>query len=146
MKLLLDTHVALWIVSEPERLSRKALRAFRSSEELFLSIASLWELAKKIAVGKLQLAPGWARNLPSTLVRDGVQTLPVQPDDCDALVGLPLQKNRDPFDRMLLAQALQRDLALMTIDKNMKGHGVKVVWLKARNHSQQSWRFNALRH
>mgnify|MGYP001032705152 CR=1 FL=1 len=128
MKLLLDTHAALWIVSEPGRLSRKALRAFQSSDELFLSIASLWELANKIAVGKLQLAPGWARNLPAALARDGVRLLPVHPDDCTQLAELPLQKNRDPFDRMLLAQALQRDLALMTIDKDMKGHGVNVVW------------------
>ena len=128
MKLLLDTHAALWWVSDPGRLSPKATRHFKSSEEIFLSIASLWELANKIAVGKLTLAPGWARSLPGALARDGVQLLPVQPDDCDALAELPLKKNRDPFDRMLLAQARRRELALLSIDKDMKGHGVKVVW------------------
>ena len=128
MNLLLDTHAALWMVSDPSRLSRRALREFKSGEEIFLSIASLWELANKIAVGKLTLAPGWARSLPGALARDGVQLLPVQPDDCDALAGLPLKKNRDPFDRMLLAQARRRELALLSIDKDMNGHGVKVVW------------------
>ena len=63
MNLLLDTHAALWMVSDPSRLSRRALREFKSGEEIFLSIASLWELANKIAVGKLTLAPGWARSL-----------------------------------------------------------------------------------
>lgn len=128
MKLLLDTHAALWMVSAPERLSQQALREFKTADEIFLSIASLWELANKIAVGKLTLAPGWARSLPGALARDGVQMLPVHPDDCDALAGLPLKKNRDPFDRMLLAQAQRRELALLSIDKDMKGHGVKVLW------------------
>ena len=128
MKLLLDTHAALWMVSDPTRISRKALNAYKTGDEIFLSIASLWELANKITVGKLQLAPDWTRTLPSALARDGVRLLPVHPDDCNALAQLPLKKNRDPFDRMLLAQARQRDLALLTTDKDMKGHGVKVVW------------------
>lgn len=127
MNLLLDTHAALWLVSAPEKMSATALKAFRTSGEVFLSIASLWELANKIAIGKLELNSGWAQRLPDSLAKDGVRLLAVTPEDCTRLSTLPMH-HRDPFDRMMVAQALQRDLALVSVDAVLKLYGVKVVW------------------
>ncbi|MEY4485384.1 MAG: hypothetical protein RL693_2836 [Verrucomicrobiota bacterium] len=127
MNLLLDTHAALWLVSAPEKMSAPALKAFRTSGEVFLSIASLWELANKIAIGKLELSSGWSQRLPDALAKDGVRLLGVTPEDCNRLSTLPMH-HRDPFDRMMVAQALQRDLALVSVDAELKLYGVKVVW------------------
>ncbi|MEN9677110.1 MAG: hypothetical protein RIS76_3006 [Verrucomicrobiota bacterium] len=127
MNLLLDTHAALWIVSSPERVGAGAARAYRAGGDVFLSVASLWEMANKVGVGKLHLAPGWAHSLPTALARDGVRLLNVEADDCLRLSTLPLH-HRDPFDRMLVAQALQRRLAILSVDKALGPYGVRVVW------------------
>lgn len=107
MKLLLDTHCWLWALAEPERLSSAArdLLVDRTNH-VYLSIASLWEVTIKTALGKLDLAAG-LREIVDLSLRDlGVRLLPIE---------LP-HLERHPFDRMLVAQAQAEDLALVTAD------------------------------
>lgn len=127
MNLLLDTHAVLWLVGAPEKLSPSALRAYRAGSDLYLSVATLWEIANKVAVGKLSVDRGWANSIPAALAKDGVRLLHVEPEDCARLSTLPLY-HRDPFDRMLVAQALQRKLAVLSVDDALRPYGVKVVW------------------
>lgn len=127
MNLLLDTHTVLWLVGEPEKLSPSAIRAYHAGSDLYLSVATLWEIANKVAIGKLDVGEGWAHSIPAALAKDGVRLLHVEPEDCARLSTLPLH-HRDPFDRMLVAQALQRKLAILSVDKALEPYGVKVVW------------------
>lgn len=127
MKLLLDTHALLWLLHEPGKVSASARRHLAGSDEAFVSIATLWEMANKVAVGKLHLSTDWSKLLPSLVVSRGVKLLQIEPEDCARLSTLPVH-HRDPFDRMLVAQALQRRLAILSVDEALEPYGVKIVW------------------
>jgi PIN domain nuclease of toxin-antitoxin system len=126
--LLLDTHLILWAAFEPERLSPKARRQLQSRAlPLAFSHASLWEVAIKTSLAR----PGFAvdsRMLRQALVAEGFIELPVAPAHIARVAGLPWV-HRDPFDRMLVAQAMEESLTLLTADPTLKGYGrfVKVV-------------------
>ena len=126
--LLLDTHLILWAAFEPGRLSSKAQRQLQSREPtLAFSHASLWEVAIKTSLGR----PGFSvdsRLLHQALVAEGFIELPVAPFHIARVAGLPWV-HRDPFDRMLVAQAMEEGLTLLTADPTLKGYGrfVKVV-------------------
>jgi PIN domain nuclease of toxin-antitoxin system len=116
MKLLLDTHAWLWWQMAPERLSKAALAALGAEEnDVFLSAVSSWEMAIKIAAGRLQLPRALSEMVPESLMQDGFINLPIQPAHCFALSELPMH-HRDPFDRMLVAQALAEDCTLVSAD------------------------------
>lgn len=124
MDLLLDSHAALWMVAAPERLSQKAATALSSSDHaVYLSVVSIWELEAKAALGKLPL-PGHVWN---NLDAIGVIILPVGRLHALAVSRLPMH-HRDPFDRMLVAQAMVEGLALVTVDRKLPAYGVPVLW------------------
>lgn len=126
--LLLDTHLILWAAFEPARLSVKASRQLRSRElPLAFSHASLWEVAIKTSLAR----PGFAvdsRLLHATLLSEGFIELPIAAAHISRVAELPWI-HRDPFDRMLVAQALQDKLTLLTADATLKAYGrcVKLV-------------------
>ena len=123
MRLLLDTHVVLWWRLDSRRLHEDARRAIESADRVLVSAASAWEVAIKIALGRLRLKDPF-----STLVaRSGFDELPVTFAHTERLAALPVHYG-DPFDRMLVVQAQVEDLTLVTHDRALEPHGVAVIW------------------
>ena len=127
MKLLLDTHVWLWWQLAPERLASSTKEAIGSLDnEVLLSAVSSWEMALKIAAGKLQLPRPLSEMVPESLLQDGFINLPIQPAHCYVLMELPMH-HRDPFDRMLIAQALVEDCTLVTADRQIQFYSARIL-------------------
>ena len=116
MKLLLDTHILLWAVSDPHNLTPKIQQALASEEiTVFVSMASLWELRIKESIQKISLPDDFYQQL----IPAGYELLPIHLSHIERLGQLPLY-HRDPFDRLLIAQALQEKLILVTEDQEIK--------------------------
>ena len=129
MRVLLDTHVALWIVAGDPRLSPCARRTYEEAEVLYFSVASLWEIGIKLGLRRadLSLSADWWQVLPGELTRQGVLRLEVTPEHCREVSLLPLH-HRDPFDRMLLAQARVESCALLSVDHQLDAYGITRIW------------------
>lgn len=128
MKLLLDTHTFIWWDSEPERLSPAAMALCADrANELILSAASLWEMQIKRQLGKLSLRLPLAQIVTHQQTTNGVGVLPVTEAHVFALEGLPTP-HRDPFDRLLVAQAISEGAALVTVDPVFAAYPVEVHW------------------
>lgn len=128
MKLLLDTHVFIWWDSEPDKLSPQALSLCQNQENvLLLSVASVWEMQIKIQLGKLKLQLPLAQVIDGQKQTNGVQVLPVELGHVLALDGLPAF-HKDPFDRLLIAQAQMEDAVLISADPTFTQYPVRVVW------------------
>ena len=121
--MLLDTHVLLWSLQQPERLSRTVLDIFRDADTtIVVSVVILWEVAIKTAVGKLQ-APA---NLPDHVLSLGHEILPVDARHAWRVQTLPLH-HHDPFDRVLAAQAQIEDLPLITHDRLLERYDIRII-------------------
>ena len=128
MKLLLDTHALLWMSDASGRLSAKAAATIMDGRnDLLLSVASWWEIAIKISLGKLELKSDWAPALKREMRHNGITWLSVRPDHCERVCLLPFH-HRDPFDRLLVAQAQVEKLAVVTADPHFAPYGIDVVW------------------
>jgi PIN domain nuclease of toxin-antitoxin system len=124
VKLLLDTHAALWWLADDARVGRDAERELSDdTNRVLLSAAVIWEVAIKRSLGKLQ-APA---DLAQTLLGAGVQPLPVTLDHAAAVEALPWH-HRDPFDRILVSQALTEGAAIVSQDERLRPYGVSLVW------------------
>jgi PIN domain nuclease of toxin-antitoxin system len=124
VKLLLDTHAALWWLADDARLGSDAERELNDeTNRVLLSAAVIWEVAIKRSLGKLQ-AP---RELAATLVGAGARPLPITLDHAGAVESLPWH-HRDPFDRVLVAQALTEGAAIVSHDGRLRQYGVTIVW------------------
>lgn len=124
MKLLLDTHAALWWLAGDDRFGDEAARGLTDeTNQVLLSAAVVWEVAIKRALGKLE-APN---ELVPTLLGAGAQPLPITLDHAAAVESLPWH-HPDPFDRLLVAQALTEGAALVSHDADLKPYGVAIVW------------------
>jgi PIN domain nuclease of toxin-antitoxin system len=121
---LLDTHTLLWTLIDHERISRAARKAIEDpAAGLVVSAASLWEIAIKRSLGKLR-APA---DIAQQLTARKVELMPVLPRHAEAVADLPWH-HRDPFDRLLVAQALLEGLTLISSDEQLAAYGVEVVW------------------
>lgn len=122
MKLLLDTHVFLWYISADARLPAVFRDAIRDpTNEVYLSVVSVWEAVIKYALGKLPLPEAPATYLPRQRAAHRIMTLPIDEAVIAHLANLaPL--HRDPFDRILIAQALQQGLTLATVDDAIRAY------------------------
>lgn len=128
MRLLLDTHALLRAVDSPEELGRKAREVLTApGQRIFVSTVSLWEIAIKISLDRLDLDPDWREIIESALEHMHGRWLTIKPAHCGIVATLPWW-HRDPFDRMLVAQAISEDLALVTRDRLMGDYGVRVIW------------------
>ena len=126
MKFLLDTHAFLWYLLGNPNLGSKAKEAIDTKTDLYFSIASLWEMSIKINIGKLQLNRPF-EDLPKELQYLNVQILPVTFEDTEFYVSLPLH-HRDPFDRILVAQAMNHSLVLISCDSAFDVYPIQRVW------------------
>jgi len=128
VRLLLDTHAFLWWVSEDAKLSKAAREAIGDgANECHFSMASAWELAIKVSLGKLTVNGRLDRFLPEQLAANAFDTLHVEVDHVARVSALPFH-HRDPFDRLLAAQALSEDLAIVSADPVFRRYGVRRVW------------------
>ena len=128
MRILLDTHALLWWLAGSDRLSAVARRAIADeSHEVLVSAASAWEIAAKYRLGRLPGAAAVAEDLGRYLLDQGFQGLAITVADGERAGRLP-GPVRDPFDRMLIAQALARDVALVSVEKPFDGYGVRRMW------------------
>ena len=128
MKLLLDTHAFLWWVGASRALSRKARSAIGSGRnECLVSIATAWEMAIKVSLGSLRIDGALDRFLPEQIAANGFLPLPIDLKHAARVATLPFH-HRDPFDRLLVAQALEEELAVVTADPVFAKYGVKQVW------------------
>jgi PIN domain nuclease of toxin-antitoxin system len=124
LRLLLDTHAALWFLGRDHRLSETARdHLFDPDNRVLLSAAVVWEIAVKRSLGKLELTTDYL----SLLLGAGVEALPISIDHATAVESLPWH-HRDPFDRMLVAQAHVERATLVSGDPALAAYGVPVVW------------------
>ncbi|MCV7379825.1 twitching motility protein PilT [Mycobacterium alsense] len=124
---LLDTHVWLWIQSDPDRLredTRILVEDVRTT--LFFSAASAWEIAIKYRLGKLALPDSPGLYVPDRMRRSATFALPVDPGHALRTAELP-DHHRDPFDRLLIAQAQQLDLTILTADTQFSAYDVAII-------------------
>ena len=127
MQLLLDTHIFLWYVTGDTKLSTATRDAINEpNNDVFLSVGSFWEIVIKYELGKLPLPQAPDRFIPSQRKTHAIQSLPFDENDARFLVGLPFH-HRDPFDRMLVSQAMARVLTIVTVDPEIKKYSVPVL-------------------
>ena len=127
MNVLVDTHAWIWSLASPERLSAEA-RAVLSSRRnvVFLSAASAWELAIKAALGKIELPEPVETFVISRMARQGITPLPVTHVHALRVSSLP-PHHRDPFDRLLIAQAIVEKLPILTADVAFSRYGIELI-------------------
>jgi PIN domain nuclease of toxin-antitoxin system len=127
MTLLLDTHTFLWFVNDSPELSQTASDLLESEKDLFVSVASLWEIAIKVNLKKLTLSKRYEQFIPQQLAINNIQTLNIELDHLIRYVNLPLH-HRDPFDRLIIAQAISANLAIVSIDNKFDFYEIQRLW------------------
>lgn len=128
MSLLLDTHSFLWFIAGSSKLSEPARLSIENPEtELYLSIASLWEMAIKISLGKLQLGEAFGELIPAQLSQNGISLLQISVDHTAGVIQLPFH-HRDPFDRLIIAQAQSENLPIISTDSVFDAYDIERIW------------------
>ena len=126
MRILLDTHVFLWMHAAPGRLGRLAAQVTNPEHELFLSAASSWEIAIKSRLGKLRLPESASEYVQTRMAADAVSGLSIEHAHALAVADLP-NHHGDPFDRLLVAQCRIEDLFLATADPIFKAYTDRII-------------------
>ena len=128
MKVLLDTHAFLWAMMDEPRLSTRAREVLKDGAiTLVLSVASVWEVMLKVQAGKLRLPDAPGRYLEDRANLFGMERLPIELRHVQQLEALPMH-HRDPFDRLLIAQARVEGLPILTADPAFARFDVQVIW------------------
>lgn len=128
MRLLLDTHAFLWWVIDDDRLSERAGELIADgANDVYFSAASAWEIAIKAGLGRIRLSEDAWSLMPQQLERNAFQALPVHVAHAVAMITLP-DHHRDPFGRLLVAQAITEGLTIISADEALARYPVPVVW------------------
>lgn len=128
MNLLIDSHALIWGYFDPARLSPTARTALtNSSNRVFVSAASFWEIAIKISIRKLNLAEPFPDFVQHAIFDNGFTILPIEPRHAAELVALPFH-HRDPFDRMIVAQSIVENTAVLSADGALDQYPVRRIW------------------
>ena len=128
MKLLLDTHTFLWFIIGSSNITANA-RALIEDEtnEKFFSLASLWEIAIKVSIGKLTLSAQFEDVFPGQLINNGIELLEIKVEHTAKVATLPYH-HRDPFDRLLVAQAIVEQMHIISVDSFFDAYSVTRQW------------------
>lgn len=128
MKFLLDTHTFLWFIAGDEKLSDTARNIILDDDHhRFLSIASIWEIAIKVSLGKLVLTEPFNQLISSQIGKNQLQVLNISIKHTIAIANLPFY-HRDPFDRMLVAQSIVECMPIVSIDAKLDEYNVLRIW------------------
>ncbi len=128
MNLLLDTHAFIWWLTDQSRLSARSLQALMNNDNtVTLSVASIWEMTIKLKIGKLSVVGDLKDIVQQQVQVNRIHLLAISSVHALKTLDLPLH-HRDPFDRMLIAQALSEEMTLITTDASMTAYGVNVWW------------------
>ena len=128
MNILLDTHAFLWFVADNPRLSKSARVLIEAEDsQPFMSMASLWEIAIKISLGKLQLEQPYETFIPQQLALNGIGILNLSLDHTAAIATLPFH-HRDPFDRLIAVQSRIEKMPLVSADPSFDAYEIERVW------------------
>ena len=128
MNLLLDTHIFIWLTSDSKRLSDKSKSLIADLDNVkYLSLVSLWEIQIKHQLGKLELTGDIKTMVDTQRDRNGIELLPITIDQIVNLKNIPLH-HRDPFDRLLISQAMVNDFVLISHDSAFEDYDVQVIW------------------
>jgi PIN domain nuclease of toxin-antitoxin system len=128
MRAILDTNSFLWFISGNDQLSIKARDVIGdSNNQLLLSSASLWEIAIKVSLGRLELLQPFNLLIPQQLEENDITVLPIELSHLTNIIDLPFH-HRDPFDRLIIAQALTEELPVITSDALFSYYPVNLIW------------------
>ena len=128
MKLLLDTHAFLWFIAGSSNLSDVARENIEALEnERYVSVASAWEIAIKMSLGKLKTSAGFEEIIPAQLDLNAMNLLPISPRHLALVASLPFH-HRDPFDRLILAQSLVENIPVISVDSSFDSYGIQRIW------------------
>ena len=128
MRVLLDTHAFLWFITADPKLSTQAAQVIRDGRnDVLLSLASVWEIAIKVSIGRLPIPQPLDTFVPQQLGFNRIGLLPVELRHALAIARLPLH-HRDPFDRMLVVQAQADDIPIVSADTTLDAYGVQRLW------------------
>ena len=127
MKFLIDTHTFLWFVNDSQQLSNYARSLMESDVDLLISSASLWEIAIKVSIGKLTLRNSFQTFIPQQLTINDIEIIYPTIDHLSALSELPFH-HRDPFDRLMIAQAIVENIPIITRDSAFNLYEIECIW------------------
>lgn len=125
--MLLDTHALLWFLGNDARLPSATKQRIEDADTVLVSIASLWEIAIKANIGKLTLFTSF-ETIETNLINLGIEIVSIAFEDLVTYLSLPLH-HRDPFDRILVAQAINRSLILISRDTQLDAYSIQRLWL-----------------
>jgi PIN domain nuclease of toxin-antitoxin system len=132
MNCLLDTHAFLWAAMSPEKLSHEARAVILDvTDDIWVSVVTFWEVSLKFALGKIELRGVTPAELPEAATQMGFGLLTLAPQDAATFHQLPRLQHQDPFDRMLVWQAIRQHLTLLSKDSELsqyQAHGLRVWW------------------
>jgi len=127
MRLLLETHTFLWFIDDNPQLSKRGKALLEDDNALLLSIASLWEIAIKVSLGRLTLPTPYEAFITQQLTVNSIDILPISIFHLAAVSTLPVH-HRDPFDRLLIAQAMVERLTIVSVDAAFDAYPVQRLW------------------
>jgi PIN domain nuclease of toxin-antitoxin system len=132
MNCLLDTHSLLWSLFDPARLGTKAVESIKNPDvTVYVSVVSFWEISLKYATGKLELSGVVPDDFPVIVRQSGFDILPIAETDAATFHHLPRMEHKDPFDRLIIWQAISHQLTLISQDSAFADYrklGLKVLW------------------
>ena len=128
MRILLDSHSFLWFITGDDRLSNRAKNLITDlSNPVLISVASLWEISIKTALGKLELSRPFEEFIPEQLASNEIDPFPIELAHLAKLIDLPLH-HRDPFDRLIIAQAMVEGLPIISRDAEFQSYSIEIIW------------------
>jgi PIN domain nuclease of toxin-antitoxin system len=127
MKFIIDTSTFLWFIHDSPQLSTDAKNLLESDNDILISIVSLWEIAIKVNIGKLTLPDNYENFIPEQLVLNDIEVLPIRMADLAIYATLPLH-HRDPYDRLLIAQAMTDKVSIIGSDVAFDSYSINRIW------------------
>lgn len=128
MNLLLDTHTLLWILTDDKKLSKTVKELFLSEEnEIYISVASIWEIAIKVSIGRLNLSEPLKEFVQNHIKGNDIKILAVDAEDTYPIETLPFH-HKDPFDRLIIAQSMTRNYPILSADVEFDAYPIKRIW------------------